>query len=668
MHLRFGQSAGDVYLDDIEVTDLRDGTVILRSAFERGMEDLRRNWNVWPPFNDLVFTATPEPDCGHDGSNGLHVRLLEPPGASWPDFHIYHRPNLALRQRHRYRVRIWARAEPARKLQIAFYRPGATFTFLGGPPSPFIEQIKMAAEVGIDLVSFPVHLPWPRPGRQVDWTNVDVRCREVLDANPSALLLPRIGMAAPQWWREANPGDVMTWDRGPQKRIDATVASECYRRDAAERLAALVEHLEGVFGPHIAGYHPCGQNTGEWFYQETWGPALNGYSEASRTAWRQWLRQRYENDEALRTAWHDAQASLDTAAVPSPESRRSALAGVLRDPCTERPLIDFAAFQQKMMSDCVLHFARATREATRGRKLVVFFYGYTFEFGAVPNGPATSGHYDLRRVLDSPAIDVLCSPISYWDRGLGGSGHAMTAAESVALAGKMWLYEDDTSTHLSSGSQPGSRKRVATLGQSNALLVRNTAQCALRNFGTWWMDLGATGWFEEPQMWEQMKRLETLDNQLLERPRPFRPEVAVVIDEKAMLRVAHGGSQVTRPGVYEVRTALGRMGAPYGQYLLDDVMNGKVQAKAYVFLNAWCLSPAQRRQIRRATSGALKVWCYAPGYQEPDRVNPVIDVMSGTAVGTGPRIMLPLKRGQTQVLHCRPEPDPERPQEAAGRN
>ena len=38
------------------------------------------------------------------------------------------------------------------------------------------------------FVSFPVDLPWPRPGRTVDWSTVDAQCQEVLDANPKALL------------------------------------------------------------------------------------------------------------------------------------------------------------------------------------------------------------------------------------------------------------------------------------------------------------------------------------------------------------------------------------------------------------------------------------------------------------------------------------------------
>ena len=94
-------------------------------------------------------------------------------------------------------------------------------------------------------------------------------------------------------------------------------------------------------------------------------------------------------------------------------------------PVAERPVIDFTEFQQEAMADCVCQLARAVREATHGRKLVVFFFGYVFEFGAIYNGPGTSGHYALRRVLECPDIDVLCSPISYFDRGPGQScaGH-----------------------------------------------------------------------------------------------------------------------------------------------------------------------------------------------------------------------------------------------------
>ncbi|MHB8969427.1 MAG: beta-galactosidase [Pirellulaceae bacterium] len=624
MHLRFGQIPGDIILDDMRVESL-DGPpdVVPLCDFEHGIADFERDWTYWPQgAPNTVGTMQVTPGSGHDATQGLQVRLKAPPDGSWPDFHIFHHVNLALKKGQRYRVHLWARATPARDLSIGFYRPSSNYTLLGGPPSCFESQIKLAAAAGIHLVSFPLHMPWPQPGTAADWSVVDQQCETVLRANPQALLLPRMWMGPPAWWLKAHPDAVMKWDDEARHPVDAAVDSPEYLRDAAERLRALVEYLEQRFGPHIAGYHPCGQNTGEWFYHDTWGAGLNGYAPDSLRAWQKWLSDRYRTDGALQQAWQDTAATLRQVSVPSPASRRAAPTGLLRDPLQERVLIDFAEFQQEMMANCVCQLAQTVREATQGKRLVVFFYGYVHEFAAIHNGPATSGHYALRRVLQCPDIDVLCSPISYFDRGLGQSGPAMTAAESVALANKMWLVEDDTYTYLGTGVFPGWQVGAKTIEDTNKLLLRNTAQCAVRNFGTWWMDLGSAGWFDDPRMWQVMANLEVLDNALLTQPQPYRPEVAVVVDEASMLRVAAGGDGVTRPGIYEVREPLGRMGAPYGQYLLDDVIAGRVHAKLYVFVNAWCLTPQQRQDLLRATSGAVRIWCYAPGYLEPEHTAP----------------------------------------------
>ena len=78
-----------------------------------------------------------------------------------------------------------------------------------------------------------------------------------------------------------------------------------------------------------------------------------------------------------------------------------------------------------------------------------------------------------------------------------------------------------------------------------------------------------------------------------------------------MMRVAAGGQVVTLPGVYEVRRPLGRMGTPYGQYLLDDVTAGKVPAKMYVLLSPGaCRRPSasscSRRPAAHCGSGATR--------------------------------------------------------------
>jgi hypothetical protein len=623
LHFRFGQTAGDVFLDNIRVVDMVSGKDVAPLAdFENGQDSFIRDWTFWPPGPaNTVGTVTVEPSVGASETAGLHVKLREPPGGQWPDFHIYHLPNLAIVRGRHYRVAFWARAEPARELTVALYRPGNPFVCLGGPPGPFQAQIRMAAAAGVDFVTFPIDMPWPAPGEPVSWQAVDNVCAQVLDANPRALLLPRFGADPPDWWRQAHPDEVMTWEDGSRQH-HGVVASPLYRREAAARVAALVEHLESKFGEHMAGYHPCGQNTGEWFYQDTWEKLLNGYAPADTIGWRAWLRSRYRSDSALQAAWREPAVTLESATVPEPARRRASPSGVLRDPKTEQPLIDFAEFQQLAMADLVCELAHAVRQASHGRKLVVFFYGYLFEFGTIRLGPATCGHYALRRVLDCPDIDVLCSPISYFDRGIGGSAPAMTAAESVALAGKLWLYEDDTRTYLGTGGFPGQYDGATNLAETVTLLRRNVAEEATRNFATWWMDLGMTGWFNDPRMWDAMKRLEAVDRVFLQKPIAYRPQVAAVIDERSMLETSASAWKVTEPGIYQMRRPLARMGAPYGQYLLDDVVSGRVHAKLYVFLNAWQLSSAQRQALLRNTRGACRVWCYAPGVHDGDRTSP----------------------------------------------
>jgi len=622
MHFRFGATPGTVVLDDLRVTDLATGRdVIATNTFEGAADSFKKEWTFWPTGDqNTVADVKVAPGLGRNGSGGLQITLSNPKSGAWPDWHLYHHANLKLEKGHDYRISCWAKATPARTVKIAFYRPGTNFVFLGGPGDVFAPQVRLAGEAGAPFVSFPMPLPWPQPGEAPNFAAADNAAEVVLAANPDALLIPRIGMAAPSWWLDAHPDEIMTWDRGEHPKCE-TVAGPNYRREAAAHLKALVEHLEAKFPERMAGYHPSGQNTGEWFYRDTWQHVLNGYAPADEEAFRRWLQAKYGTDAALKQAWSDPVVTIAMATVPTAVSRYAHPAGILRDPVKEAQILDFSAFQQESMATWVCEMAKAIKDGCQRKKLAVFFYGYVFEFAPVSTGPATSGHYGLRTVLNSPDVDLLCSPISYWDRGAGGTAPTMTAAESVALAGKMWLNEDDTHTYLASEPFPGSREHVTTLAETNHLMVRNTAQAACRNLACWWMDLGSSGWFNDPAIWAEMKRLAPVDQPFLDQPIPYRPEVAAIVDERAMIAVAEGGYRVTRKVVYEARASLGRMGAPFGQYLQDDVVGNRVDAKLLLFCSPWRTDAAQRKQLLESTKGQAKVWCYAPGYLDGAQTN-----------------------------------------------
>ena len=72
--------------------------------------------------------------------------------------------------------------------------------------------------------------------------------------------------------------------------------------------------------------------------------------------------------------------------------------------------------------------------------------------------------------------------------------------------------------------------------------------------------------------------------------------------------------------VGDLRQALGRGGAPFGQYLLSDVLKNPLAARLQFFQSAWYLTEEQRAQLRaqRTTHPDLtRVWSWAPGYLSP---------------------------------------------------
>ena len=235
----------------------------------------------------------------------------------------------------------------------------------------------------------------------------------------------------------------------------------------------------------------------------------------------------------------------------------------MRDPAREKRLLEFARFQQQEMAEHVAAMAAACRRGTDGRKLVVFFYGYLFEFGPLPDGAPTSGHYALASLLKGRDIDILCSPISYTDREWIGTAPSMTAAESVLRAGILWLNEDDSRTFLDPRPEEHVQEGgLVDLQQTRQVMRRNTAQAAIRGFGTWWMDLPAQGWFNDARIWEEMVLLRPLDAAMIDRRGPFAAEIAAVVDEESMCHLAGGSAAVGGGLIYDARAALGRCGAP----------------------------------------------------------------------------------------------------------
>lgn len=607
LHLRLGGGKpGTVWVDDVTFVDLAqpERNLVRRGTFAE--EGWREDWVLFVK-REVGAEAT-----AHREGEALRVEIQNGGQAPW-HVHLYqvgHR----LEQGHTYAFSARLRADPPRTVELLVVEQGGDWThYTGREVSPGLEEIERAARAGVHLHSFGLPLPWGRNGQPPDFTATDALLEAVLARDPKGLLLPRFGLEPPGWWKEQHPEEVMLYDDGSRGMV--CVASEVWRREANEALRAFVTHLEAKYGEHILGYHPCGQNTGEWFYDQSWSNKLNGFSPAMNRGFRAWVRRKYGGDvTALRRAWGEAALTFEAVTVPSREERLASTLGAFRDPVAERKLVDWYEYKQVAMVEPLEQFARTIKEATKGRKLTVYFYGYLFDMSGIPRGPQTSGHLALARLLDCPEVDVLCSPISYFDRGLGGSGPFMVPVDSVASHGKLWLNEDDTRTYLSS-PQAGFG-RVDTPEQTRWVHTRNLANILVRRLTCWWMDLPGLGWLNADDIWAHLSTLKRLYDRDLGRPSRYTPEVAVVVDEKSLFYLASSRA-LTRPLLYELRASFNRLGAPVGIYLLNDLVAGRVpEAKLYLFPNAFALTGTERAALARTVrrEGKVSVWFYGAGF------------------------------------------------------
>jgi hypothetical protein len=470
-------------------------------------------------------------------------------------------------------------------------------------------EIRYAVDAGYDLHSTGVRhnlkMPWPRPGEEPDYGGVRETMENFLRLAPRGRLILRIDTDPPAWWSAAHPDDCIHLESG-ELFGRVSPASEKWRGEAEIGLRRLVRFLEDNYGENVLGYHPGGQGyepgATEWIHpRDDFGPAMT-------VGFRKWLEKKYGDDPAaLQRAWKTTDSDFKSAALPTSEERSIYLHGSFRDPSRQRKSMDYSEYVQDVIVEVLERFARAIKEESGRRKLVVFFYGYLFEISA------QSGHHRLTRILECPDVDILCGPISYGDRILTGTAPFMAPVDSIHLHGKLWLNEDDTRTHLSAPDMGFGR--VSEPDHTTWVLRRNFAQALTHRTGAWWMTSGTRGWFDSKELWDDLGALLRCYRDRVAAASRYACEIAVIIDEESALHTHW--NPATRDLLYNSRSDLLRIGAPIGFYLLEDLVAGRVpDAKMYVFLNAFYISPGRRRAITDIVcrDGKVSVWYLAPGF------------------------------------------------------
>ena len=548
-------------------------------------------------------------------------------------------------------VKLESPSRGASKLSVCKVQPyrGAPTLFLDGKPNsamvymtyrPLAKHFRQFGEAGVHLYSFsstPTEAGyglappcWVAPDR-FDYTAIDLRATEVLDADPSAYFFPRIYLMSPSWWDEQHPDDLVTFDPGDGKPVPffhaagkrvASWASEAWRRDTAEAIRRYIRHLQGSpYADRVIGYHIASGTTEEWMQ---WGSNEDqwvDYSPANLARFRRWLRDKYGSTAALRRAWADPQVAFETAAIPTRAQRAASELGAFRDPAAAMPCIDYYLYNSWLTADTIAYFARVVKEETQRRALVGTFYGYVLQL-AGEQREQNAGHLALQALWNCPDVDFVTSPSSYMFRQLGtGYSHFMSLVDSVKLHGKMWFDENDIRTWLTREGNLGEAGKTATYEETLLHQRREFANVLCNACGMWWFDMSG-GWYDDPRLMAEIARMKRIADESVHWDRSPVAEIAVVVDDKssAYMKVSNA---ISHQLLVQQLPEMGRIGAPFAYLHLGDLGRAP-DYKMYVFLNCFAPSADERRLIEEKVkrAGHLVVWAWAPGLIRDNRVDP----------------------------------------------
>jgi len=447
-----------------------------------------------------------------------------------------------------------------------------------------------------------------------------------LSNDPDAYIMVMVLLDSDDFWDRLHPDQLCTFADGTKKR--QSFSSQIWRQEFGIALGKLVEHINNSpYANRVIGYFILAGEGFEWIYWGVYGgeKKFPDYSKCAVSRFREWLRRKYNNNLSLfRSKWHDNKIEFDNVSIPTKEERIRKDFFVFRNPQKSQNVIDYYTFHSENMADSIIHFAKIVKQKTKNRAICGTFYGEFMEHSGLGYIFLNGGHLALRKVLDSPYIDFVASPISYRFREVGGSGPYMIPKNSVYLHNKMLFHEADIRTYLS--SLDAGYGRTNNLKDTISVLKREYLKMLTEGIGLWWnLD---KSWFISKPIFNFFSQAEKIGKESLNKRKLTPSEIAMIVDERSPIYMSLEPSELKNLGknlnnelISMQRGPLHRIGAPFDTYLLSDVLDYDIpDYKLYIFLNPFYLTERERKIIKNKfeKDGHFLLWVYAPGFIDED--------------------------------------------------
>ncbi len=368
----------------------------------------------------------------------------------------------------------------------------------------------------------------------------------------------------------------------------------------------LLELKAKPYAKAIAGIFVAGGHDGQF------AMPYDDYSRPAKSAWREFLRQRYKTDEALAAAWNRPNLKIDEAGIPQSLKGCKELKGqFLLDPEKYQANVDYREFKEARIWQNAGRFAKLFKEVFGEDK---FAMTYCMGGGWKKNFRA---FYDC-------GFDAFVPQASYFNRSLGLSGGVNMVDASFLKHNKMVIAELDTRswvrcrytevTEMAWGI-PFSKR------QFKSLVMKEAGRQLAHGHGYWFYDIGSNC-FRHPAAMEVIAETAAAAGKITARAAEddFTPPVALVYHQKSVFYDApfdvytgSWASEILNLMAY----GLCRSGVPMTAYFMEDLLDGDDYKKhrIFIFMNAHLLTDRERDFInnRLKRDGKTLVWIHSSG-------------------------------------------------------
>lgn len=501
----------------------------------------------------------------------------------------------------------------------------------------------------------------------LDYEAFDDAIISMVNASGNGYVMVNFGMFAPNWWK-ANHLDDLVYSYDTQGGVipdpnkgsnyvanatDVSFSSLEWRQTSNELLGKLIDHMKGQkYYSRIFGLRLTAGQTYEFMNVGAGGDYLPDYSPVALARFKAWAKEKYQTVTALREAWKDETVTFESIQIPSMQERTYGGDFVtIYDIRSQAWKIDYNRFLSEESGNALLTWAKTCKEKTNRTRVVGAYYGYLWTFGSY-DGTAKF-HGNLEKVLSSPDIDFIASPINYNERILGMSSTFMSALETVQSYGKLYLLEQDNRTFNSDGysgvnwdaSWDDSVGEQHSINGTIYNFKRDFANNFVNGSGYWHYDMYG-GWLDDDQIYQFMAAEKRIyDHSYSFESIDYTNDVAVFVGDSTYSYIAadteYNSSYTLLNALFlEQREYLNRMGTGYDVYALSSLTNGFVKPhKVNIFLSPFEITAEDNHAIQsylNQMDNAYAVWIYASGISDgTTNANPEGNLLAVTGFELG---------------------------------